>query len=252
MLQRPFFKRWTRRVGSRARCSSASASDPIRRRRAPCPTCEAPRAYQVPSADEPVILLLPAPIKTACIWDLAAGASVVRRCRAAGLQVYLASWHRTLPGDEARGLDEYADRALGACLDAITAETAQPKAFLAGHSLGGTLAAIFASLHPERVRGLIELEGPMAFGAGALETAASRAPPALGGEHVRERCPLRHTTVARLQQANISHRRWPARLCRLHSTTVMCRSSVSKRLSGEATAGASGRNCRGDCDAMIS
>ena len=38
-----------------------------------------------------------------------------------------------------------------------------------GHSLGGTLAAIFSALHPERVAGLVLLEAPLRFGAvGAL------------------------------------------------------------------------------------
>jgi polyhydroxyalkanoate synthase len=78
------------------------------------------------------------------------------------------------------GLSEYADRMILAALDAIAAETEQPRAFIAGHSLGGTLAAIFASLHADRLHGLISLEGPIQFNAagGKLESAVAAGPSA--------------------------------------------------------------------------
>lgn len=133
-------------------------------------------AYQPARKRQPALLIVPAPIKTAYIWDLAPGASAVERCVSAGLQVYMSVWQRPETGDEGMGLAEYADKTIGACLDEIRAETGEAKAFVAGHSLGGTLAAIFASLHPERVRGLIELEAPVQFGAGVLEAAAARGP----------------------------------------------------------------------------
>lgn len=139
-------------------------------------------AYQPPSAEGPAILLVPAPIKAAYIWDLAPEASAVRCCRAAGAQVYLVAWRRPLASDARLGLSAYAERALGACVQAIAEETGQRRIFLAGHSLGGTFAAIFASLEPDRVRGLIELEGPLAFGAGSIEAALARAPQLVNAE----------------------------------------------------------------------
>ena len=49
---------------------------------------------------------------------------------------------------------------------------------LAGHSLGGTLAAILAALHPARTRGLVLVEAPLRFGvgAGALGTLVAATP----------------------------------------------------------------------------
>jgi polyhydroxyalkanoate synthase len=134
------------------------------------------RAYQPALAGRPAVLIVPAPIKRPYIWDLAPGASAVARLASSGLQVYLLEWYRPQPRDAALGLEHYADRAIRISLDAIQAETRVGKAFLAGHSLGGTLAAVFASLHPHRVHGLLELEGPMAFAGGRLEAAARRAP----------------------------------------------------------------------------
>ncbi len=130
-----------------------------------------------PRRSGPAVLIVPAPIKTPYIWDLAPESSAVQRLLAAGLQVFLVAWRRPLPGDETLGLGDYAEKALGGCMDALGEETGETAAFLAGHSLGGTLAAIYASLHPQRVRGIIALEAPIAFGAGRFEAVAAAAPP---------------------------------------------------------------------------
>ncbi|MDP8943355.1 MAG: alpha/beta fold hydrolase, partial [Actinomycetota bacterium] len=105
-------------------------------------------------------------------------ASVVRCCLDGGMLVHLAEW--TPPGAPGQhlGLDAYADRLLLDCVDAVEARTGQPGAFLAGHSLGGTLAAIFAARHPCRVRGLVLVEAPLRFGrhAGAFAPLVAAAP----------------------------------------------------------------------------
>ena len=126
------------------------------------------------------VLLVPAPIKQPYIWDLLPRISVVRRCLEAGLRVYLAAWRAPEPGQRDGGLAEYADQFLAACLRVIAAESHQPRPFLVGHSLGGTLAALFASLHPERVGGLVLLEAPLKFGrdAGAFAPLLAASPPA--------------------------------------------------------------------------
>ena len=134
-------------------------------------------AYQAPHQQAPAVLLVPAPIKRPYIWDLAPESSVVRRCLEAGLQVYLLAWSRPRPADSQLGLAEYADHMMLESLEAIGKETGQRKVFLVGHSLGGTLAAIFSSLHPERVLALIALEAPMAFGVGRIDVAATAGVP---------------------------------------------------------------------------
>lgn len=115
-------------------------------------------------ATGPVLLIVPAPFKRAYIWDLLPEVSVVRRCLGRGLRVYLLEW--TIPGkDEDRfGLADYAGRLPRAAVEAIAAETGASAPILAGHSLGGTFAAIFATLLPRRVGGLILVDAPLAFG----------------------------------------------------------------------------------------
>lgn len=124
------------------------------------------KAYTPGRSAAPVLLIVPAPIKRAYIWDLIPSFSAVRRCIEGGLGVYLIQWEPPGAREQDAGLDDYADRLILGCLKAIEALTGQPQAFLAGHSLGGSLAALFAALHPERVRGLVLIETPLAFSAG--------------------------------------------------------------------------------------
>lgn len=106
--------------------------------------------------DAPPVLCVPAPIKKPYLWDLMPQQSAVRRLLAAGFRVYLAEWR--VPPEPEWGLAEYADRFLSECVEAIGAPV-----LLAGHSLGGTLAGVFAALHPARVQALALLEAPLAF-----------------------------------------------------------------------------------------
>jgi polyhydroxyalkanoate synthase len=139
------------------------------------------KAYGAEGAAGPVVLLVPAPIKRAYIWDLVPGASVVRQCLRAGARVYLIQWERPGAAEQGFGLAEYAEQLLLDCLDALEVETGRPGAVLAGHSLGGTLAAIFSALHPERVQGLILLGAPLHFDpdVGALDRLVGFVPSSL-------------------------------------------------------------------------
>ena len=127
----------------------------------------------------PVLLIIPAPIKQHYIWDLAPEASAVRRCLEAGLRVYLIRW--TEP-DLDQGLDDYAHHLIATSVDAITSDCgAADRIVLAGHSLGGTLAAIFAASRPEVLRALVLLEAPLWFGgrgAGVFAPLVERSPSA--------------------------------------------------------------------------
>ncbi|GAB3392955.1 alpha/beta fold hydrolase [Azotobacter armeniacus] len=136
------------------------------------------KAYGKADQTGPALLLMPAPIKRDYIWDLIPRVSVVQQFLRHGACVYLLQWKQPGINEQDLGLAEYADRYILECLDAIAAECGQRQVFLAGHSLGGTLAAIFAALHPERIRGLILLEAPIEFGtaADAFTPFVARAP----------------------------------------------------------------------------
>jgi polyhydroxyalkanoate synthase len=64
------------------------------------------------------------------------------------------------------------------CVEDVTRRTGQSRVVLIGHSLGGTLAAVFAARHPELVRGIALLEVPLHFGpdAGAFAPLVAMSP----------------------------------------------------------------------------
>jgi polyhydroxyalkanoate synthase len=104
----------------------------------------------------PTVLLVPAPVKRPYIWDLAPDVSVIRHCLRAGLRPFLLEWQST---DRDFGLAQYAGRLILDCIEAMGSRDA----VLVAHSLGGLFAAIFAALHPDRVRGLVLLAAPLHF-----------------------------------------------------------------------------------------
>ena len=115
--------------------------------------------------NRPSLLIIPAPIKKPYIWDLTPSVSTVLACLRAQFRVYVLEWPETPPNGPDNGLAVYVDELILECAKAI----GEPAVF-AGHSLGGTLATIFASRHPKHVRALILLEAPLSFSgdAGAI------------------------------------------------------------------------------------
>jgi polyhydroxyalkanoate synthase len=138
------------------------------------------RAYgAAEQADGPALLIIAAPVKRAYLWDLLPDVSVVRHALVRRFRVYLLEWLVPDAQDDSRGLADYADRLPALAVQAITAETGRPGVALVGHSLGGTLAAIFATLHAEAVGALVLVEAPLAFaGGGPLARAVAAAPAA--------------------------------------------------------------------------
>jgi len=108
------------------------------------------------------VLIVAAPIKRPYIWDLTPAVSAIRYCLGAGLRVYLLEW---LPasGETCRvGIAECGD-AISASLAMIEPDAEPSKPILMGHSLGGTLAAIYAASSPGTIDGLVLLSSPLCF-----------------------------------------------------------------------------------------
>jgi polyhydroxyalkanoate synthase len=110
----------------------------------------------------PSLFIVAAPIKRPYIWDLTSSASAIRYCLRKNLHVYLLEWMPAARVTSNNGLDECAC-AISKCVATISAEAQQSKPFVVGHSLGGTLAAIYAASAPESIRGLVLLGAPVCF-----------------------------------------------------------------------------------------
>lgn len=108
------------------------------------------------------LLIVAAPIKRPYIWDITASASAIRYCLGQGLHVHLLEWLPASPRTGDSGFDECA-LAVSDCVAQITAGRGGTKPFLIGHSLGGTLAAIYGAWAPATIRGLVLLGAPLCF-----------------------------------------------------------------------------------------
>lgn len=117
------------------------------------------RAYGVRQAGLS-LLIVPAPIKRPYIWDLAPEISVVGACLRQGFNVFLLEWNEPSADMPPRGLKHYTE-AIADCVAHISSH-AEEDPFLMGHSLGGTLGAIYSALSA-RLRGLVLIGAPLCF-----------------------------------------------------------------------------------------
>ena len=108
------------------------------------------------------LLIVAAPIKRPYIWDLTPTVSAIRYCIDRGLHVYLVEW--TVPAQTKGpvGLGECVN-AIAECAVSVASHSNGTRPFLIGHSLGGTLAAVFGAYDPQAIRGLLLLGAPLCF-----------------------------------------------------------------------------------------
>jgi polyhydroxyalkanoate synthase len=109
------------------------------------------------------LLIVYALVNRPYMIDLQADRSLVRGLLDAGLDVYLVDWGYPDAGDSGLGLDDYVNRYLGRCVDAVSARHAGLPVNLLGICQGGTLALCYAALHPERIERLVTMVTPVDF-----------------------------------------------------------------------------------------
>ncbi len=108
------------------------------------------------------LLIVAAPIKRPYIWDLAPSISVIRSCLNNGLHVRLLEWTPASSQTANIGIDDCV-LAISEGVARATAAAQGTKTHLIGHSLGGTIAAIYAAVLPESIRSLVLLGAPLCF-----------------------------------------------------------------------------------------
>lgn len=109
------------------------------------------------------ILCVPSLINRHYVLDLLPGKSFIEYMVARGHDVYCVDWGT--PGDEDRYVtfDDVCDRYLGRALSKSAQLSGSENAHVLGYCLGGTLAAIHATVHPERFASLCALAAPIGF-----------------------------------------------------------------------------------------
>jgi polyhydroxyalkanoate synthase subunit PhaC len=109
------------------------------------------------------VLVVYALINRFYVLDLYPGRSFVEFLAGGGLKVYGVDWGA--PGDEDRdlSLDDYVETYLDHMVTRVMEASGSPQVSLFGYCIGGTLSAIYAALHPERVKNLVLLTTPINF-----------------------------------------------------------------------------------------
>jgi polyhydroxyalkanoate synthase len=100
------------------------------------------------------ILVTYALINKPFILDLQPDRSVVRRLLEAGHDVYLVDWNEPSRLDQHLTLEDYVCRYIDNCVDVVRERSGQDSINVLGYCMGGTMAAMYAALYPEKVRSL--------------------------------------------------------------------------------------------------
>jgi polyhydroxyalkanoate synthase subunit PhaC len=116
-----------------------------------------------PAAHAPPVLLCYALINRPYILDLQPDKSVVRRYLEQGFDVYLIDWGVPSHADRSLTLEDYVCRLLDSVIELILRQHRCENLHLLGYCMGGTLAALYTALNPERVKTLTLLAAPIEF-----------------------------------------------------------------------------------------
>lgn len=97
------------------------------------------------------------------IMDLQPDKSFVKKLLELGLDVYIIDWGYPSAEDRYVTTEDYIEGHLGAAVDYIRDAHKLPAINLLGKCQGGTFGAIYAALHPEKIKSLVTVASPFDF-----------------------------------------------------------------------------------------
>lgn len=109
------------------------------------------------------VVVVPSMINRAYVCDLEPDRSLVRALAAAGHPTFLVDWGVPAEEDGWQDIDHVLGSLLHRSIDRACRHVGAPSAYVLGYCQGGTLSSIYTALRPDRVRGLVMLNAPVAF-----------------------------------------------------------------------------------------
>ena len=103
------------------------------------------------------ILVVYALMNKSYILDLQPDKSWLRSLLTQGFNVYLIDWKTPTSIDKYVSFDDYVNYYVDDCVDLVTKENSVERLTLHGYCLGSTMAAMYTSLHQEKVRNLVTI-----------------------------------------------------------------------------------------------
>lgn len=95
------------------------------------------------------------------VLDILPHKSVIRQYLDAGFDVYMIDWGVPSPADASKTLHDYIEGHLHHAVERILHDTAQAQLHLVGYCMGGTMCAMYTSLHQPLVRTLTLMAAPI-------------------------------------------------------------------------------------------
>ena len=89
------------------------------------------------------------------ILDIQQKKSWVRKLLEEGIDVYMIDWGSPTNIDKYLDFDDYVNTYMENCIDFVRKESNVDSVSLQGYCTGGTLATVYASLHPEKIKNLV-------------------------------------------------------------------------------------------------
>ncbi len=109
------------------------------------------------------LLVTYALINRETMLDLQPDRSVVQTFLNSGIDLYMIDWGYPTRQDRFVTIDDHVNGYMGNIVDFILAKTGVPQVNLMGICMGGTFCAIYAALHPEKIKNLITTVTPTNF-----------------------------------------------------------------------------------------
>ena len=110
--------------------------------------------------DTPLLVVF-ALVNRPYILDLKPGKSVVHHFISAGFDTYNIDWGVPTDADRRLGMKEYIEGYMDRVVDNLRERTGSEKVNILGYCMGGSMSAIYAALHPEKVENLTLLAAPV-------------------------------------------------------------------------------------------
>ncbi len=115
------------------------------------------------SPDITPVLIVYALVNRPTILDLQKNRSAIAKMLEHGLEVYLVDWGYPDRGDSDCDLDDYINRQLNRCVEAVCKARSVDSINILGICQGGTLSLCYSALYPARVKNLVLMVTPVDF-----------------------------------------------------------------------------------------
>lgn len=107
------------------------------------------------------VLFVFALVNRSYVLDILPHKSVIRQYLDAGFDVYMIDWGVPSPADASKTLHDYVEGHLHRAVERVLHESQQSQLHLVGYCMGGTMSAMYTSLHQKLVRSLSLMAAPI-------------------------------------------------------------------------------------------